>query len=317
MSWLNEGSASFPLETVQRSHRLAVQLQFHRAATRNTRSCKQFEGEFASVFSALSAVNDSEIFKMGTEIPECLISENVQRVALASRQSSFLVTFALGCPHYSSGVPPALRLPQLKPNNPVAGVYHNVERNERLSDIAKAYDVDLQHLAEVNNLRPPYSIKADTKVFVPGASQQRPVAVRQKPPTERTCACKTSEEALHGPWKERLVSEYGVRGGIQYNGIGIQTKEGTPVTAAADGRVGHVETIGEYGKVVLIEHANRLVTVYAHLKEIRVANDQSVKRGEIIGTVGTSGRVETPSLYFEVRSRSKPRNPLFFLGRRA
>ena len=66
-----------------------------------------------------------------------------------------------------------------------------------------------------------------------------------------------------------------------------------------------------------MEHANRLVTVYAHLKEIRVANDQSVKRGEIIGTVGTSGRVETPSLYFEVRSRSKPRNPLFFLGRRA
>jgi len=227
-----------------------------------------------------------------------------------------LLTFALGCPHYNSGIPPALRLPQLKPNNPVAGVYHSVERDERLSDIAKAYDVDLQHLAEVNNLRPPYSIKADSKIFVPGASQQRPVAVSQKPPTEEL-RVQDFGGILAWPVKGKIISEYGVRDGIQYYGIGIQAKEGTRVTAAADGRIGHVGTIKGYGKVVLIEHANRLVTVYAHLKEIRVANDQSVKRGEIIGTVGTSGRVETPSLYFEVRSRSKPRNPLFFLGRGA
>jgi lipoprotein NlpD len=227
-----------------------------------------------------------------------------------------LVTFALGCPHYNAGVPAALKLPQLKPNNPVPGVYHNVERNERLSDIARAYDVDLQHLAELNNLRPPYSIKADTKVFVPGASQQRPVVVREKPPNKEL-RVQDFGGILAWPVEGKIISEYGVRGGIQYNGIGIQAKEGTPVKAAADGRVGHVGTIPGYGKVVLMEHANRLVTVYAHLKEIRVADNRSVKRGEIIGTVGTSGRVETPSLYFEVRLRSKPRNPLFFLGGRA
>jgi len=68
----------------------SVELQCHMTATRNTSSCMQFEGEFASVFSALSAVNDSENFKMGTEIPECLIYENIQRAALVSRQSSFL-----------------------------------------------------------------------------------------------------------------------------------------------------------------------------------------------------------------------------------
>ena len=227
----------------------------------------------------------------------------------------FLVTFSLGCPHYNAGVPAALRLPQLKPNNPVAGVYHNVEHNQGLPEIAKAYEVDLQHLAEVNNLRPPYSIKADTKIFVPGASQQRPVAVGQKQLIEEL-RVQDFGGKLAWPVEGKIVSEYGVRGGIQYNGIDIQAEEGAPVRAAADGRVGRVGTIGEYGKVVLIEHANRLGTVYAHLKEIRVANDQFVKRGEIIGTVGTSGRVETPLLHFEVRSRSKPRNPLFFLGRR-
>ena len=152
------------------------------------------------------------------------------------------VTFALGCPHYNSGVLTALKLPQLKPNNPVAGVYHTVERNEGLSDIAKVYNVDLQHLAEVNNLRPPYSIKADTKIFVPGASQQRPVAVSQKPPTEEL-RVQDFGGSLAWPVEGKIISEYGVRGGVQYNGIGIQAKEGTAVTAASDGRVGHVGTI--------------------------------------------------------------------------
>ncbi len=227
-----------------------------------------------------------------------------------------LVTFALGCPHYNFGVPTALRIPYLKPYNPVSGVYHNVGHNEGLPEIAKAYNVDLQHLAEVNNLRPPYSIKADTKVFVPGASQQRSVPVSQKPPPEEL-RVQDFGGSLAWPLEGKIVSQYGVGGGIQYNGIRIEAKEGTPVRAANDGRIGYVGTIGEYGKVVLIEHADQLVTVYAHLKEIRVANDQSVKKSEIIGTVGTSGRVETPSLHFEVRSRSKPRNPMFFLGRRS
>jgi lipoprotein NlpD len=225
------------------------------------------------------------------------------------------VTFASGCPHYNLGVPTALRLPHLKPNNPVTGIYHTVRHNEALSEIAKAYNVDLQYLAEVNNLRPPYSIKADTRIFVPGASQQRPVPASRE---QRSGESRVQDfgGTLAWPVEGKIISEYGVRGGIQYKGISIQAKEGTPVRAAADGRIGYLGTIGEYGKVVLIEHANQLVTVYAHLKEIRVAADQSVKRGDIIGTVGTSGRVETPSLHFEVRSHSKPRNPLFFLGRR-
>lgn len=160
---------------------------------------------------------------------------------------------------------------------------------------------------------PHYNSGAPTALRPP---QQKPAAVNQKSPTDKL-RVEDFRGSLAWPVDGKVISEYGVRGGVQYNGIGIQAREGTPVKAAADGRVGSVKTIGEYGKVVLIEHADRLVTVYAHLKEIRVTNGEQVKRGQIIGTVGTSGRVETPSLHFEVRSRSKPRNPLFFLGGRA
>ena len=223
------------------------------------------------------------------------------------------VTFASGCPYYSNPVPTTFGPPHLKSNDRVSGIYHVVGQNESLSDIARTYGVDLQNLAESNNLTPPYAVKAGARIFIPGAHKRRSIVTNQSRSANGS-GVQDFRGTLSWPVNGNVISEYGARNGVQYNGITIQAREGTPVAAAADGQVGRVKTIGEYGKVVLIEHPGRLVTVYAHLKDVRVANGQTVKRGEIIGTVGTSGRVQTPSLYFEVRSRSKPRNPIFFLG---
>lgn len=229
--------------------------------------------------------------------------------------SLFLVTILTGCPHYNAGLPPNLRLPGIQPNLPAQGLYHPVRQNENLSAIAKAYDVNAQHLAEVNNLRPPYNVKADSKIFVPGASQVKEVrAAKESHLPQPTVEAFTG--LLSWPVNGKVVSEFGVRNGIQHNGMAIQATEGTPIKAAGSGRVGHVGKIPGLGNVVLIEHPDRLVTVYAHLKEIRVKQGTAVNRGRIIGSVGSSGRAAAPSLYFEVRSRSKPRNPLFFLDKR-
>jgi len=229
--------------------------------------------------------------------------------------TALVVTATAGCIHLNTGLPPSLQLPILRHNSPASGVYHVVERDESLWNIAKTYGVDLQALAEVNNLKPPYTIKPKDKIFVPTATETKKV--------ETTSAAAVEEQtvedfsgALAWPVRGKIISEYGVREGTQYNGIGIQADEGTPVRAAGSGRVGYVGTIQPYGNVVLIDHPNRLVTVYGHLKEIRVKNDASVKRNEIVGVVGTSGRADVPSLYFEVRSRKKPRNPLFFLDQK-
>jgi murein DD-endopeptidase MepM/ murein hydrolase activator NlpD len=203
----------------------------------------------------------------------------------------------------------------LQPEIPASGVYHTVAQQENLSGIARAYNVDLQLLAEVNNLKPPYLIKENTLIFIPGASQVKTV-VRGSQHSGEKSRIEDFIGLLQWPVNGEITSEFGVRTGVQHNGITIQALEGTPVKAAADGRVGHVGSISGYGNVVLIEHANRLVSVYAHLKEIRVKAGDHLQTGHIIGTVGSSGRVENPSLYFEVRSRSKPRNPLFFLARK-
>jgi len=146
-------------------------------------------------------------------------------------------------------------------------------------------------------------------VVVGRESLKEEASVEQAPRGEQ------SGGVLSWPVHGTVVSEFGLRGGRQHDGIEIQASEGTPVRAAADGRIGHVGEIPGLGNTVLIEHRDRMVTAYAHLKEIRGKVGKTVTKGEVIGTVGNSGRVESSSLYFEVSVRSKPKNPLSFLNR--
>jgi len=220
----------------------------------------------------------------------------------------------VGCLHNATGLPFLGQRPLLDQKQPVPGTYHTVVEGEDLSVIARTYRVDAQQLAEVNNLKAPYRVARGAKVFIPEASpEERAAAVKKEPGGPAPVS--EFKGRLGWPVQGKVVSEFGVRDGAQYNGIKIQAPEGTPVLAAGDGRVGHVLSLPDYGNLVLIEHADRLGTVYAHLKDFSVSKGDQVTRGQPIGTVGSSGRVDEPLLYFEVRSRSKPRNPLFFLDR--
>jgi len=86
------------------------------------------------------------------------------------------------------------------------------------------------------------------------------------------------------------------------------------VRAAADGTVlyaGDQQT--GYGNLVILRHAQDMITVYAHNSVNLVSENQKVKQGEVIAKVGSTGRSTGPHLHFEIRKRTKPRNPLFFL----
>jgi len=170
----------------------------------------------------------------------------------------------------------------------------------------------LQLLAEVNNLKPPYTISESALLFIPTGPPERKSEPSDGDPG-RAPNVEQFSELLAWPIEGPVTSQFGVREGVQHNGITIQAPAGSPVRSAADGRIGHVGAIPGYGNVVLIEHANRLVTVYGHLQRIDAEAGKPAKQGQVIGTVGSSGRADTPSLYFEVRTRSHPRNPLFFL----
>ena len=84
--------------------------------------------------------------------------------------------------------------------------------------------------------------------------------------------------------------------------------------AVLDGEVKYVgEEPNAFGKLLLIKHAENHITVYAHLETIDVAG-ASVKKGTLIGTVGETGRTESPQLFFQVREDRKAKNPLDYLS---
>lgn len=95
-----------------------------------------------------------------------------------------------------------------------------------------------------------------------------------------------------------------------HEGLDFAAKNGVPVYATADGNVEVAERRGGYGNCVDIAHGYNYMTRYGHLSEILVKPGQEVKRGEIIGKVGSTGKSTGPHLHYEVRFKDEPQNPV-------
>lgn len=83
---------------------------------------------------------------------------------------------------------------------------------------------------------------------------------------------------------------------------------------ASQGKVLFAGEQDGYGYIVIIEHADGLITLYAHNRDLRVKTGQSVRQGQVVATVGDSGRTSGPHLHFEVRRGGRPVDPLEHLG---
>ncbi len=113
------------------------------------------------------------------------------------------------------------------------------------------------------------------------------------------------------PVKGTVISEYGGKpDGSQNDGVNIGAARGTAVIAADNGVVAYVgNELRSYGNLLLIRHASGLVTAYAHLDSTLVQRGAKVRRGQKIGTVGSSGKVSVPQIHFEVRRGSQAVDP--------
>ena len=101
--------------------------------------------------------------------------------------------------------------------------------------------------------------------------------------------------------------------GAMHTGIDLSVITGTPVHATADGIVARAEWSGHYGKLVIIDHGHDIQTWYAHLSQLEVIPGQEIRRGEILGLSGGTGRVTSPHLHYEVRQNGNPINPSRYL----
>ena len=196
-------------------------------------------------------------------------------------------------------------------------VYHRVQPGETLYRISKAYGVSMQRLATVNHIADPSRLEVGERLRIPDARRELPVDVIT--PRSANARAPAALPALrNGPllWPitgGTLSSRFGERGHRFHEGIDISAPIGTPVHAAEGGEVIYSDVLRGYGNVIIVRHAQGFATVYAHNQSNRVHEGQHVRRGEVIASVGDSGRTSGANLHFEVRYDNVARDPLYFL----
>jgi len=114
---------------------------------------------------------------------------------------------------------------------------------------------------------------------------------------------------LGWPVYGRLLGRFGENGS---NGLQIAGKRGSPVRAAADGKVVFSGMSREFGKLLVVKHSNQLLTAYGHNEKLLVEEGMYVKRGQQISEIGSSGTSRV-RLHFEARIQGKPIDPIPFL----
>jgi murein DD-endopeptidase MepM/ murein hydrolase activator NlpD len=147
-------------------------------------------------------------------------------------------------------------------------------------------------------------------------AEAQPARRLAAPPTGAAASNIPSIWPITGP----LRTGYGMRndpfGGSSvefHKGQDISAPTGTPINATADGVVVIARWVKGYGYGIYIDHGNGISTRYGHLSRIDVAEGQTVKRGEHLGLVGSTGRSTGPHLHYEVRINGEAINPLRFL----
>ncbi len=201
---------------------------------------------------------------------------------------------------------------------PVSGVLHKVNRGETIYSIAKKYEANSQAIVDF-----PFNTFSDNESFSLAVGQDLIIPDGKKPNevpsgTSRNLAQRTPSAgavSASGNFAWPIGGVITQRFAWYHRAIDIATKLGTPVVAADSGRVvvaGWPDNSG-YGNRVVLDHGNGFTTLYAHLSRIDVVAGQTVKRGDVVGLEGSTGRSTGPHLHFEIRYNGVHQNPLSHL----
>lgn len=202
---------------------------------------------------------------------------------------------------------------------PIDGVYHTVVKNDTLASVAKKYQASIADIVQCtyNNLDPENpQLVVDSKLIVPGGV--KPVISRQV--TMYSGPIPADAERGTGvfawPCNGKLTDRFGFRtlSGRWHSGLDISGYKGADVAAADSGFVVYAGwTKTGYGNLVVIDHRNGFETYYAHLSTVLVAAGQSVKKGQLIATMGSTGNSTGPHLHVEIREKGVRKDPELYL----
>lgn len=151
-----------------------------------------------------------------------------------------------------------------------------------------------------------------------GTKQGARTTTERKPPRQIARAAPVRVGGAGWPLSGSLLAGYGGRmpDGRASHGLLISAGMGSPVRAVADGSVVFAEWMTGYGLILIVDHGNGYLSLYAHNESLLKDVGATVKRGDAVSRVGNSGGLAQPALYFELRRNGQPVDPAVWMGRR-
>ncbi len=198
---------------------------------------------------------------------------------------------------------------------PVSGLEHTVTKGQTLQIIAKLYKVDVNDIIQNNDITLDTPLAAGETLIIPNAEKSPESST---PISDKDLAGAIAKDKLY--YEQHPVQNFagyyidpvpGYRfsqGIHDNNAVDLAIAKGTPIHAAASGRVifARYGYNGGFGNVVIIDHANGTQTLYAHQSKLATKAGDEVYQGQVIGYVGSTGHSTGPHLHFEVHGAMNP-----------
>ncbi|NOX95181.1 MAG: peptidoglycan DD-metalloendopeptidase family protein [Alphaproteobacteria bacterium] len=220
---------------------------------------------------------------------------------------------------------------------------YTARKGDTLYSISKASNVPVKEIAKANRMRAPYRLSIGQKILVPqarensaiyaNAAQSRKtkksakIANRRAAPRDVADIARNVSYTQPAPINANNLFDWPVRGNViadyrsggigrRNDGVNIAAPAGTPVRAAADGQVVYRGSgLDGFGNLLLVRHVDGYVTAYAHNDAMLVKKGDTVRQGQMIAKVGSTGSVSSPQLHFEIRQNLKSIDPATMLGK--
>ena len=192
------------------------------------------------------------------------------------------------------------------PPETMTGVYHEVQKNETLWAISKAYSVRLKRIVGTNKIPDADELEVGQLIFIPDRNKTIDIDLE---------AISPGLEPFIWPVRGEIISHFGsLKNASKNRGIDIRAPYGKDIVVSRSGKVTYcTDFMKGYGRTIIVEHEDGFQTVYAYNAENLVNVGNFVKQGQVIAKVGKGGRAKVSSLHFEIREKHKPKNPFYYL----